>query len=173
MTTALPFDPAVLRGAQPYAIEEVEIGFVRPAPLLCAFIPRQDYVEAMDDLIDGVALPDDLKAELRKTARVATHFAMDSYMTERGCGCLVGEMFLLTGAIKRDVSTGVLMVDVNQVVVNAMEATGHGKTLADLGEGADVAVREIVAYNDPAADVDEFAVAIFLDSSTTTEDPQP
>lgn len=84
----------------PYSFEEQEIGWLTPQKVLVAYMPREDFIELVDEAIQHVSdrIPvytNRLHELVDPVAKSMERFAVSAWFSPtRGCGCLVGEALI-------------------------------------------------------------------------------
>src|ERR1044072_3861744 len=92
------------------------MGYVNPEIVATVTMPRADFLAAFDEVVaegyetwDQSAgkyalkpFSDEIVADLRHVAESMPHFPLHSWLTTRGCGCVVGEYLIAHDILKRE-----------------------------------------------------------------------
>jgi hypothetical protein len=143
---------------EPYSTATVRMGILEQELVDVAYMPREDFLELVDDQLCVVGLTDEQRADLRKTAETMPRFPMDDWINStRGCGCVVGEYLVAQDILSReDVAAGEMSVD--QVLI---DREGWDGPLNRFGVAIDEAVRDRLYVHD--IEGDEIGAVVFLD----------
>lgn len=106
-------------------------------------ITRSEFVACVDAVTDDPEIIDLIAGTLATIDR----FPIGSWMTDRGCGCIVGEMVVAADLIKREAAVGNLNEYGVRDLLVAEHGEGLGNALVTFGERIDSRVCEYIADN--------------------------
>lgn len=136
-----------------YTREHRSWGRVKKEVITVIYVPRDDFVMAMRDVIHPYEdrLTDTAFMDLLYTAESMPSFPISEWLhSTRGCGCLVGEALTARAALK-DVSRTNLMHDFAALSMSTMLHDYYGPNdsvwLYSIGAEADRAVRQLLRDN--------------------------